>query len=202
MSRDGFIGVKNLHLAKMTNVDSLTYATPVAIPGTVQMQASRNTSNDPSYADDEVWIDSENDTGGEGTISIRDVLSSETVRNLIAELCGYFITAEGDLLALTNADKAPCAIMCERTAYSGHGQRKLWYKAYLGKPSFDAATKEDKKTIGQLDIPFRYEPVTLGEGVTCTTRDSFYGNSTYSSFFSAVVKTYAAPSTSGSGTSS
>ena len=199
MSRDGFIGVKNFHIAEMTAEDTLTYATPVAVPGLVQMQASRTTNNEPSYADDDVWIDASSDTGGEGTISIRDVLTSSTIRNLIAKLTGYFLTAEGDLLALTNAEDKFCCLMCERSAHGGHGQRKLWYKCKLGKPEFDASTKEDTPSVGQLDIPFTFSPVELGTGVTCTTRDSFYGNSTYADFFSAVVKTYAAPSTSGTG---
>ena len=189
MSRDQFIGVKNFHLAEITDEDNLTYATPVAIPGLVQMQASRTTSSEPSYADDDVWLEDESDTGGEGTISIRDILSSSTIRELIADLSGYLVTSEGDILALSDGQRKPCAIMCERSATSGHGQRKLWYYCKLGKPEFDAATKEDTPQAGQLDIPFTYRPVKLAEGVTATTRDSFYGNSSYATFFNAVVKT-------------
>ena len=194
MPRDAFIGVKNFHIAEMTAESTLTYATPVAIPGLVQMQASRSVESGPSYADDEVWINDETDNGGEGTISIRDILSSGTIRELIAKLSGYLITSEGDILALSNPTKVPCAIMCERSAHGGHGQRKLWYKCWLGKPDFDASTKEGSPNVGQLDIPFTYEPVQLAEGVIVTTRDSFYGNSTYADFFEAVVKTYTAKS--------
>ena len=194
MARDQFIGVKNFHIAELTDEDSLTYASPVAVPGLVQMQASRTTNNEPSYADDEVWIEEESDTGGEGTISIRDILTSAAVRELIARLSGYLVTTEGDLLAISDATRNPCALMCERSAHGGHGQRKLWYCCKLGKPEFDASTKEDTASAGQLDIPFTYRPIKLAEGVSATTRDSFYGNSTYADFFSAVVKTTTAKS--------
>ncbi|MBQ9005782.1 MAG: hypothetical protein IJ092_05350 [Atopobiaceae bacterium] len=194
MARDQFIGVKNFHLAELTDEENLTYGTPVAIAGLVQMQASRATNNEPSYADDEVWIEEESDTGGEGTISIRDILSNQDARELIARLSGYLVTAEGDLLAIVGASRNPCAILCERSAHSGHGQRKLWYCCTLGKPEFDASTKEETPTAGQLDIPFTYRPIKLAEGISATTRDSFYGNSTYAGFFDAVVKTTAAKS--------
>ena len=57
------------------------------------------------------------------------------------------------------------------------------------KPDFDASTKEANATVGQIDIPFTFYPIKLAEGVIATTRDSFYGNSTYEDFFEAVVKT-------------
>lgn len=189
MPRDGLIGVKNLHLAPITNQDTLAYGTPVHIPGTVQIQASRSINESPSYADDEVWINAKSDTGGEGTLSLRDIMSDETVRELIANLTGYLVTAEGDVLA-TDKNPTPCAILCEQTGYI-HGRRKLFYWCELGKPDFDAATKEDSVSVGQIDIPFTYKPAKLAEGVRATTRDSFYGNSTYDGWFKAVVMTTA-----------
>jgi len=190
MARDGFIGVKNLHLAPLTNVDTATFGTPVDIgskAGLVSIQASRSVNSDPSYANDETWINANTDTGGTGTIAIRDI-TDETVRETIAEFTGYLVTSEGDVLALADVQPKPCAIMCEQTGYI-HGRRKVFYHCELGKPDFDAQTKEDKTSVGQISIPFTYYPLKLAEGVRATTRDSFYGNSTYDDFFTAVVKT-------------
>lgn len=185
--RDGFIGVKNFHLAPLTDVDTLTYEKPVHIPGTVQIQAQRSISDDPAYADDEVWINARTDVGGTGTFSIRDILSDATIRALIARLSGYMVTEEGDVLA-TDRNPVPCAALCEQTGYI-HGRKKLFYYCELGKPDFNAATKEDKTSVGQLDIPFTFKLVELAPGVKASTRDSFYGNSTYNTFFDAVVTT-------------
>ena len=187
MPRDGFIGVKNLHLAPLTDVEALTYETPVSVPGTVQIQASRSVSDEPAYADDEVWINAKSDTGGTGTLSLRDVISVAAIRTLIARLTGYIVTTEGDVLA-TDRAPVPCAILCEQTGYL-HGRRKLFYHCELGKPDFDASTKEANASVGQIDIPFTFYPIKLAEGVKATTRDSFYGNSTYADWFEAVVKT-------------
>ena len=189
MPRDGFIGVKNLHLAPLTDIEALTYETPVSVPGTVQIQASRSVSDEPAYADDEVWINAKSDTGGTGTLSLRDVISVAAIRTLIARLTGYIVTTEGDVLA-TDKAPVPCAILCEQTGYL-HGRRKLFYYCELGKPDFDASTKEENASVGQIDIPFTFYPIKLAEGVVATTRDSFYGNSTYADWFEAVVKTTA-----------
>ena len=190
MAHDAFVGVKNFHLAPITSLDTLTYATPVDVGskvGLVSIQADRSTSEDPAYANDEVWINPSTDTGGTGTIAIRE-FGDTTVRELIADLSGYLVTSEGDILALANAEKKPCAILCEQSGYI-HGRRKLFYHCELGKPNFSGSTKEGNTQAGQIEIPFTYYPVEIATGVKVTTRDSFYGNSTYDDFFEAVVKT-------------
>ena len=191
MAKDGFVGLKALYLAEMTDEDTLAYGTPADIAtkaGAVSISASREVSNDAAYANDDVWIEAETDTGGSGTISIRDI-NDQTVREAIFSLAGYRVTAEGDLLAI-DAPAKYCALLCEQSGYI-HGRRKCFYKVKLGKPDFEANTKEASTTIGQLDIPFRFYKVKLADGVVTTTRDSFYGNSTYADFFTDVVKTYA-----------
>lgn len=199
MARDGFVGVKNLHLAPLTDIEKATYGTPVDVgskAGLVAIQASRNVNESPAHANDEVWINARTDSGGTGTLSIRDI-SDPTVRETIAQFTGYLVTTEGDVLALADKAPEPCAIMCEQTGYI-HGRRKLFYHCELGKPDFDASTKEENVSVGQIDIPFTYYPIEIDEGVRVTTRDSFYGNSTYADFFKAVVKT-AKAKTTGSG---
>ena len=202
-ARDGFVGVNAFYLAKITDEASLTYATPVEVPSIVGMTATRGDDSNPAYARDEVWIDAKPDTGGEGSFRIRDYLSDSTLRTLLAQLSGYLITYEGDLL--DSGDPVPCAILVERSAYLGNGQRKCFYWCELGKPSFDVETKGETTEIGEVEFPFKFKRVTLGEGVRCATRDSFYGNSTYADFFNAVVKTYSTEApvsneTQGSGT--
>ena len=123
--RDGFIGVNKFALAEITDTESLTYATPVDVPSIVGMSASRGADSNTRYAADEVWIEAQPDTGGDGSFRIRDILSDQTLRNLLAKLSGYLITAEGDLLDV--GESTPCAILCERSAYLGKGQRKCFF---------------------------------------------------------------------------
>ena len=192
MARDAFVGLKALYLAELTDEDELTYETPVDIgtkAGAVSIAASREISTDAAYANDDTWIEAETDSGGTGTLEIRDILTDSTVRETIAKLTGYLITTEGDLLA-TDKPSKPCALLCEQSGYI-HGRRKCFYKIKMRKPDFEAKTKEGSTTIGSLSIPFSYYKVKLADGVVTSTRDSFYGNSTYNTFFDAVVKTYA-----------
>ena len=193
MARDGSVGVKNLHLAPINDLDTLSYAKPIDIgsyAGLVSMSADRNVSSDPAYANDDVWINAQTDTGGTGTITIRDITNPH-VREVIAYFTGYMVTTEGDVLALADEPAKPCAILCEQTGYI-HGRRKLFYHCELGKPNFSAQTKEANTQVGSVEIPFTFYPVELAAGVRASTRDSFYGNSTYEGWFNAVVKTASA----------
>lgn len=192
MARDAFVGLKALYLAELTDEEGLTYETPVDIgtkAGAVSISASREISNDPAYANDTVWIDATTDTGGSGTISIRDIVSDKAVREKLFRLAGYRITTEGDLLA-TDAPAKYCALLCEQSGYI-HGRRKLFYKIKLKKPNFEATTKEGNTSVGQVDIEFDFYPIKLADGVIATTRDSFFGNQSYATFFDAVLTTTA-----------
>lgn len=195
--RQGFFGVKNAHIALLTDEDELTYETPVHIPGTVEIQADPEVNDDPSYADNEVWIRHQVDNGFTGTFSCFDTESTAELRALFAKLTGYAIDTNGRVLGLTDREPQPFAFMCEQPG-SVTGKRRCFLKCQFKKPSMDAATQEDSPEITQLDYEFTAFPVTIthttGEGASAVTtemRMSFYddysGSATYNNFFNAVV---------------
>ena len=91
MARNGFFGVRNSHFAECTDEATLTYKKPVHVPGTVEISMEPSVETGTSHADNEVWLEEQQDNGGSGTMSFYDTESSDEVRKLIAELVGWEI---------------------------------------------------------------------------------------------------------------
>lgn len=185
MPRNGFFGVKNAHFAIITDEDKLTYEAPVHVEGTVAISMEPGVEEATSYADNDVWLQEQQDNGGSGTMSFYDTESTPELRALIAELVGYEIAATGQTILSANKKPKPFAFMCEQP---GHvlGRRRCLYYCRLGKPKTEANTNKESPEITQLDYGFTWKPITLPSGTRTSGYDSFTGLSDYEEFFKTV----------------
>lgn len=185
MPRNGFFGVKNAHIALCEDTDALTYATPIHVQGTVEIKATPSVNTSTSYADNQSWIEKQQDNGGSGTMSFYDTESTPALRALFAKLTGYEVDAAGRVLGSSDKDPQWFALMCEQP---GHvvGKRRCYLMCQLTKPSMDAKTVEDKPDITQLDYDFTWKPVTLSSGWRGCHYDSYSDLDDYDKFFDEV----------------
>lgn len=188
MPRNGFFGVRNSHFALVTDEDKLTYEKPVHVAGTVEISMEPSVESSTSYADNEPWIEEQQDDGGSGTMSFYDTESTPELRKLIADLVGYTIAADGRTILSANKKPKPFAFMCEQP---GHivGRRRCLLMCQLAKPSQTLASLQGTPDITQLDYPFTWKPVTPPGGTAddrTSGYDSFTGNADYETFFDAV----------------
>lgn len=185
MPRNGFFGVKNLHLALCVDVAALTFLKPYHIPGTVEIKATPSVQNTKAYGDDEVWIDDNHDNGGNGTMSVRDMESTPELRKMLALISGYDIDEAGHILGTSDKDPMPFALMCQQSGKTV-GKRRCYLMCKASRPSMDAKTLEDKLDITQLDIDFEWKPVTLSSGWRGCHYDGYSDNDDWDKFFEKV----------------
>lgn len=188
MPRNGFFGVKQSHFAICTDEDSLTYEKPVHVAGTVEISMEPSVETATSYADNEPWIEKQQDDGGSGTMSFYDTESTPELRQLIADLVGYEITEDGRTNLKANKNPKKFAFMCEQP---GHilGRRRCLLMCQLSKPSQTMSSTQGAPDITQLDYPFSWKPVTPPGGTDddrTSGYDSFTGLADYETFFDAV----------------
>ena len=186
MVRNGFFGVKNAHFAILKDEDALTYDAPVHVPGTVSISMEPTIGESTSYADNETWLQEQQDNGGSGVMSFYDTESDEKVRKLIAELAGFGIAADGRIILSANKNPKPFAFMAEQP---GHvlGRRRCLYYCQMKKPKNEWKTNEDTPQITQLDYDFTWRPITLPESnIRTSGYDSFSGIAGYDDFFKRV----------------
>ena len=188
MARNGFFGVCNSHFAPVIDEDKLTYEKPVHVAGTVEISMEPSVESSTSYADNEPWIEKQQDDGGSGTMSFYDTESTPELRKLITDLVGYTIAEDGRTILSANKNPKPFAFMCEQP---GHvlGRRRCLLMCQMSKPSQTLTTTQGSPDITQLDYPFTWKPVTPPGGTSddrTSGYDSFSDLADYDNFFEAV----------------
>lgn len=186
MKRNGFFGVKNSHFAICKDEDALQYDTPVHVAGTVAVSMEPSVETATSYADNEPWLDSQQDNGGSGTLSFYDTEGTPELRELISKLVGYEIAKDGRTILSADLKPKKFAFMCEQPG-SSTGRRRCLYMCRLSKPTQALNSLQGTPDITQLDYPFTWRPVTIpGTDIRTSGYDSFTGLDGYDSFFDEV----------------
>lgn len=188
MARNGFFGVRNSHFAICTDEEKLTYETPVHVAGTVEISMEPSVETGTSHADNEVWLEEQQDNGGSGTMSFYDTEGTPELRQLIADLVGFEILADGRTNLKANKKPKKFAFMCEQPGHA-LGRRRCLLMCQFSKPSNTMTTNSDAPEITQLDYPFTWKPVvpTGGKPDDRTSGyDSFSDLADYETFFDAV----------------
>ncbi|WP_294379463.1 major tail protein [uncultured Senegalimassilia sp.] len=185
MPRNGFFGVKNSHIAVLSDEDAFTYATPVKIPGTVEIKMEPSVETSTSYGDNEPWLDKNQDNGGTGTISFYDTESTAEMRKLFADIVGFDIDAKGRVLGTSGKKPKKFAFMCEQPG-EVISKRRCFLECQLKAPSMDAKTLEEKPDITQLDYDLTWRPVTLPTKWRGSFYDSYSDLEDYDKFFEKV----------------
>lgn len=185
MARNGFFGVKNVHVARFTDEDTFEYEKPVHIPGVVEFKMEPSIEQATSYGDNEPWLDKYQDNGGSITWSLYDIESTPELRELLADINGFDIDAKGRVLATSGKTPKPFAFMCEQPGHAV-GKRRCIYKCTSKPASVDAKTLEDKPDITQIDYELTFRPVTLPTGWRGCYLDTYSDLEDYDKFFEQV----------------
>lgn len=185
MARNGFFGVKNVHVARFTDEDTFEYEKPVHIPGVVEFKMEPSIEQATSYGDNEPWLDKYQDNGGSITWSLYDIESTPELRELLADINGFDIDAKGRVLATSGKTPKPFAFMCEQPGHAV-GKRRCIYKCTSKPASVDAKTLEDKPDITQIDYELTFRPVTLPTGWRGCYLDTYSDLADYDKFFEQV----------------
>lgn len=185
MARNGFFGVKNVHVARFTDEDTFEYEKPVHIPGAVEFKMEPSIEQATSYGDNEPWLEKYQDNGGSITWSLYDIESTPELRELLADINGFDIDAKGRVLATSGKTPKPFAFMCEQPGHAV-GKRRCIYKCTSKPASVDAKTLEDKPDITQLDYELTFRPVALPTGWRGCYIDTYSDLADYDKFFEQV----------------
>lgn len=136
-------GLCNVYFAKATIADdgTATYATPVPIPGAVNISLSAQGSNDPFYADNIKYYVTSSNTGYEGDLEV--AILPDVFRK---EVLGEFTDENGVIFEETGADATPFALMFQFEG-DDKGTRHVMYRCIATRPNVEGKTKEESTEV-------------------------------------------------------
>lgn len=137
MSNKVNFGLKNVHYAPITVIDGvIDYATPVRIPGAVEISLEPRGDMTEFYADDMLYYSASNNQGYDGTLSIANISEQFAIDALGEE---KDIT-DGVMTERSSSKGQPFALMFE---FDGDvkATRHVLYNCTANRPTISGATK-------------------------------------------------------------
>ena len=174
-------GLKNCYYAPATIAENgtITYGTPVRLPGAVSLSMDAEGENENFYADDSVYYVVANNAGYSGDLELALIPDS-----FKQDCLGEILDSQGLATEKSTAQVSPFALLFE---FSGDAKkvRHAMYNCTASRPSVEGNTVEDSKTPQTETITIAAAPVPATDIVKSRTTDTT-SNEVYSNWFQAV----------------
>lgn len=168
-------GLKNVHYAKLTDTaGTITYATPVPIPGTVALALSPVGDSTPFFADDIQYFVAVANSGYDGTLEVAMLPESFTT-----DILGETISTT-DKVSTENANAviSEFALLFEFTGDT-KGIKHVLYRCKATRPNIESGTKTQSIEVKTETLNLTVSPLADGKikakTTDQTTADVFSG---------------------------
>lgn len=177
-------GLSSLYISKRTESGgTISYSTPVAIPGAVSLNLDATESEAVFYADNKQYFRINALTAREGELEVALVPSA-----VMKDFMGYLEDDNGNLVE-TNQPGAQFALLAQ-FEQDDHAGKICFLNGTFGRPSTERSTIEDSISVQTQTIPINFtgETVTVdGANTQIFSYTAEYGDTNYSTFFSSVA---------------
>lgn len=177
-------GLSNVHIAKMIFGEdgTITYDTPFAIPGAVNLSLDAEGEETPFYADNIKYYNSYANNGYSGDLEIADI--PEQFRT---EILGEKKDKNGALIESSNVEIAPFALMYQVEGDKS-GRRCVYYNATVSRPSSEASTVEESKEPKTDTLSLTVGPRSTDQKVRAILERSETNTTVYDNFYKSVYE--------------
>lgn len=178
-------GIKNVYYAVATtgNDETLSYATPVAIPGAKSISLDAQGESVDEYADNVTWWHGDVNSGYTGTLEFEDTAASELFINTV--LGHATDNTTGVVTEKSSDQQKEFALGFEFTLDGGTetGKRIWMLRCKISRPQISGSTKEANVAAQTQTVNLTCMARAVDEKVktSCVSTDSAYTN-----WFSAV----------------
>ena len=176
-------GLSNAYIAFLTESTGV-FATPVALPGIVNLSVNPEGEDSVFYADDIAYHTVQTNNGYKGDLEVALIADS-----VLAQMLGWDVDDNGMLTERSDGAAQPFALLGQIKGDAAN-RRFVYYKCTAGRPTVEHSTKgettEPKTTVLPLTItPFEIDSVYVVKGVLERT---VANASVYDAFFGAVYE--------------
>jgi len=185
-------GLKNVYYAVVTESSGVvSYGTPVAMPGAVNLALSAVGENVTFHADDQIYFEENTNNGYDGSLEV--ALIPDSFRT---DVLGDTVDANGAIIENANATVKKFALMFE---FDGDAKktRHVLYSVLPTRPNVEGATKKNTKEPKTESMDIAVRPALDTSDVKAKVKQ---GETGYDTFFTAVYLKDAPVNTVASGT--
>ena len=180
-------GLKNCHYAKATldpDTNAVTFGTPVAIPGAVNLSLDPESDTEPFYADDMVYYTTVANNGYSGDLEI--ALIPESFRK---DILKETEDANGVMVEDSTVELEHFALLFE---FSGDKKkiRHCMYYCTAARPTIEGKTNEDSKEVQTEKLEITATP--LPNGLVKVKTGANTSDAVYNGWYSGVYQTESA----------
>lgn len=189
MSNKVKYGLKNVYYAVVTESSGVvSYGTPVAMPGAVNLALSAVGENVTFHADDQIYFEENTNNGYDGSLEV--ALIPDSFRT---DVLGDTVDTNGAIIENADATVKKCALMFE---FDGDAKktRHVLYSVLPTRPNVEGATKTNTKEPKTEPMNITVRPALDTSDVKAKVKQ---GETGYDTFFSAVYLKNAPTNTAG-----
>lgn len=177
-------GLRNVYYSVIsTNAQGeITYGTPVAIPGAVNLSLDIVGDKEDFYADDTIYYSSTANQGYEGDLEIALIPDSfkTDVLGMTADKNGALIETSDDVIK---------SIALGFEVQGDSMPRRTWmYNCQVSRPADESATTEASKTPNTETLSISCMPRLTDRAVKCVMTKTTENATAFDGFFSAVYE--------------
>lgn len=175
-------GLKNVHYAKATVTGStVTYGTPVAIPGAVNLSMDPQGEETNFYADDTKYYNVTNNTGYSGDLEV-----AKFPESFYADIFGQAADTDGVLFEDAEVEPAQFALLFE-FAGDANKVRHCLYLCSASRPAVSSGTLTESKEPVTETSTITASPLPIdSNGMRIVRSKCVEGDTEYAGWFTAV----------------
>lgn len=174
-------GLKNVHVATLSvgETGAITFGTPFAVPGAVNLSIDAQGDETEFYADDGAYYVSYNNNGYSGSLELARV-PDKFRQDILKETLE---STDKILVEYANVETQSFALLYEVNG-DQKAARKLFYKCTVSRPAEKAQTANKSKEPNTETLNITIKPLADGRVKAQTTAET--STQTYNSWFSKV----------------
>ena len=178
------LGLSNVHIAKMIFGEdgTITYDTPFAIPGAVNLSLDAEGEETPFFADNVKYYNSYANNGYSGDLEIADIPEKFRV-----DILGESKDKNGALIEKSDVEIAPFALMYQIEG-DKTGRRCVYYNTTVSRPSSEASTVEESKEPKTDTLSITTGPRSTDKKVRAILEKTDENATIYENFYKSVYE--------------
>lgn len=175
-------GLKNVYYAVATiSGSTVTYATPVAIPGAVNLSLDAQGEETNFYADDTKYYNVTNNTGYSGDLEVAKFPDA-----FMSDIFGLSADTDGTIFEDAENEPAQFALLFE-FAGDANKTRHCLYLCSCSRPALASGTLTESKEPVTESVTITASPLPIdSNGMRIVRSKCVYGDTNYNGWFSAV----------------